>query len=152
MPAPDPGAALFSPVNGAVPCETLTTPAEPPSAAGARSARLSRPVRLMVGYIEENYAETIRLDELGRRCNRTIFQIIRAFRRELGTTPHAFLLRIRIDRAAALLAAGDSVAEAAAATGFADQSHFGRHFKRRFGATPREFVRHARPAPPARAG
>ena len=70
----------------------------------------------------------------------TVFQIIRAFRRELGVTPHAYLIAVRTERAASLLLRGGSIAETAAETGFADQSHLARHLKKRYGATPREFM------------
>src|ERR1700722_3331383 len=110
------------------------------SAAGLRDERLSGIVRRLVAYIHENHAEPIRLHDLKQLSNRTIFQIIRAFRRELGVTPHAYLIAVRTDRAASLLLRGGSIAETAAEAGFADQSHLSRHLKKRYGATPREFV------------
>jgi AraC-like DNA-binding protein len=67
--------------------------------------------------------------------------VIRAFRRELGVTPHAYLIGVRTERAARLLMHGGAIADVAAEAGFSDQSHLTRHFKRRFGMTPRSFVR-----------
>jgi AraC-like DNA-binding protein len=116
-------------------------PANPvASAAGSRDEKLSGIVRRLVAYIHENHAEPIRLHDLKQLSNRTIFQIIRAFRRELGVTPHAYLIAVRTDRAASLLLRGGSIAETAAEAGFADQSHLSRHLKKRYGATPREFM------------
>ena len=100
-------------------------------------------VRALMTYIDANYAEPITLRDLNRLTPLTIFQIIRAFRRVAGTTPHAYLVTVRIDRAAASLSSGETIARAAAEAGFSDQSHFTRHFKKRYGKTPREFAESA---------
>jgi AraC-like DNA-binding protein len=97
-------------------------------------------VRRLVCYIHENYAEPIRLHDLECLTEQTIFQIIRVCRRELGTTPHAYLMAVRTDRAADLLMRGRSIAAAAAEAGFSDQSHFARHLKKRYGTTPGAFA------------
>jgi AraC-like DNA-binding protein len=110
------------------------------SAACLDDQKLSGVVRRLVAYIHENHAEPITLRDLKLLSNRTIFQIIRAFRREVGVTPHAYLIAVRTDRAADLLRRGGSIAATAAEAGFADQSHLSRHLKKRYGATPREFM------------
>jgi AraC-like DNA-binding protein len=111
-----------------------------------RDKPLSGVVRLLVAYIHENHAEPIRLRDLKQMTDCTIFQIIRAFRRELGVTPHAYLIAVRTERAASLLLRGGSIAETAAEAGFADQSHLARHLKKRYGTTPREFMAQRLPA------
>lgn len=61
------------------------------------------------------------------------------FRNSLGVAPHQYLLKRRLDRARNLLQTNrQSIAEIASVTGFSDQSHLTRHFKRRFGITPQE--------------
>ena len=60
----------------------------------------------------------------------------RRFARSRGMPPHAFRLAARLDEARRLLRTGTSLAAVAAEMGFADQSHFGRLFKRAFGVTP----------------
>lgn len=102
-------------------------------------AALSPPVRRALAHIAANCALSITLGELAVLTGRTPFQLIRAFRKELGITPHAMLIRIRIRRAAELLAAGVSIAGVAADLGFVDQTHFGRHFKRIHRQTPGRF-------------
>ena len=109
-------------------------------AGGLRRKPLSGIVQRLVAYIHENHAEPIRLRHLMQMTDCTVFQIIRAFRRELGVTPHAYLIAVRTERAASLLLRGGSIAETAAEAGFADQSHLARHLKKRYGATPREFM------------
>lgn len=60
----------------------------------------------------------------------------RAFREELGLSPHRYLVQARLDAARAGLARGRAPAEVAQAAGFADQSHFTRHFRRAVQTTP----------------
>jgi AraC-like DNA-binding protein/mannose-6-phosphate isomerase-like protein (cupin superfamily) len=63
----------------------------------------------------------------------------RRFAAACGMPPHAFWLMGRLNRARALLRAGDAIAEVAFETGFADQSHLTRCFRRAFGVTPGSF-------------
>lgn len=64
------------------------------------------------------------------------FQLARAFRAAYGTSPHAYLVQIRLLRARQLLATDTPPAAVAAECGFADQSHLGRRFRRAYGLTP----------------
>lgn len=65
----------------------------------------------------------------------------RMFARRSGMPPHAFWLTSRLNRARKLLRAGEPIATVAAETGFADQSHLGRWFRRMFGITPGHYRR-----------
>jgi AraC family transcriptional regulator len=68
--------------------------------------------------------------------------LARCFRRHFGVTPGEYLRRCRLDRAGRLLRQSAlGLAEVAAATGFADQSHFSHAFRRRFGVGPGAFRR-----------
>lgn len=100
----------------------------------------SRPVLEAVAHLLCHYQTPVLLDDLARITGRTTFQLIRAFRRELGTTPHALLVRIRVHHATELLEQGEPIAGAAADVGFVDQTHFGRHFKRIHHVTPRRYM------------
>jgi AraC-like DNA-binding protein len=88
-------------------------------------------------------------DYLAAECQRSVqsheleavtglgrYVLARQFRRCFGTSPHRYLVMRRLERARALIAAGTPLAEAAIAAGFADQSHFSRHFKRAYGMAP----------------
>jgi AraC-like DNA-binding protein len=73
------------------------------------------------------------------------FELSRQFRRRLGTSPHRYAVMRRLERARRVVASGSSLAEAAAACGFADQSHMTRQFKRAYGVSPgqwRALMRH----------
>ncbi len=69
------------------------------------------------------------------------FTLARQFRKVLGTSPHRYLLMRRLERARQMIATGESLAGAALETGFADQAHFTRHFKRAYGITPGRWSR-----------
>ncbi len=76
------------------------------------------------------------LDELAGLAGLGKFQLLRRFRQAHGLTPHAWLLQHRAERARVLVGRGVPLSAAAAAAGFADQSHMTRVFGRQFGYTP----------------
>jgi AraC-like DNA-binding protein len=104
-------------------------------------AALSPLVRRVIDHLESNYLAPGLLQDLARALNKSRFQLIRSFRREMQITPHAYLIRLRITHAIHLLQRGEAIAQVAAATGFSDQSHLTRHFKRWTGTTPGVFAR-----------
>lgn len=77
--------------------------------------------------------------EVARRLGLRRESFIRRFRRGRGLTPGAFQQCLRLLEGRRLLRQGHSIAEAAAAAGYADQSHFHRMFVRYFSATPRQY-------------
>jgi AraC-like DNA-binding protein len=85
--------------------------------------------------------ETVTLDELAGLVRLSRFHLVHSFTRQYGLPPHAFQTLIRCERARALLGAGMPASEAAAAVGFADQSHLTRHFKRVWHVTPGQYLR-----------
>lgn len=94
--------------------------------------------------VHERYADSLTLEDMGRAAGLTPFQLIVAFRRRFGLTPHAYLTQWRLRAALRRLQAGQCVVEAALACGFYDQSALNKHFKRTFGMTPLQYV-NARP-------
>ncbi len=95
-----------------------------------------RQVELARDYLEANALEAVRSDQLEDVAGLDRFTLYRHFRKAFATSPHRFLLMRRLGRARGLIEAGEPLAEIAAATGFADQSHLTRHFKKAFGMTP----------------
>ena len=99
-------------------------------------------------HIEAHLDDTFELADLERACDRDRWQLSRDFRSVLGASPYRYWIHRRLDRARALIRAGHSLADVASACGFADQSHFTRHFKKTYGVTPKVWCRHEGTASP----
>ncbi|MFH1138325.1 MAG: AraC family transcriptional regulator [Pseudomonadota bacterium] len=97
------------------------------------------PVDKARAIIEDRYSENISLSDLAREAGLSRFHFLRAFKDRLGLPPHAYQTIIRVGRARELIRRGQSIADAAALSGFADQSHLNRHFKRTHGITPGQY-------------
>ena len=95
-------------------------------------------------YIVEHHARNVTLGELAQVANLSPFHLTRVFAREVGMPPHAFQTQVRVARAKRLIRGGLSLASVAAATGFADQSHFIRQFKRLMKITPGEYLKNSK--------
>ncbi|MEE4212641.1 MAG: AraC family transcriptional regulator [Parvularcula sp.] len=78
----------------------------------------------------------ISLADMGRLAGLSRFQVIRGMRKLTGMTPHQYVVFRRLERARRAIASGASLADAAAASGFFDQSHMTRHFRRLHGFAP----------------
>lgn len=99
-------------------------------------------------WIEAHAGSPIDLAAMAQAAGLSAFHFLRLFAAVLGVTPHQYLLRCRLRRAAALLSdAGRPVTEVAYEAGFADLSNFVRSFRRAAGVSPRAFrnaTRHER--------
>jgi AraC-like DNA-binding protein len=88
--------------------------------------------------------QAIDLDRTAKQAGLSPFHFLRLFRRTLGVTPHQYLLRSRLRRAARLLADRErAVTDVALDAGFADLSNFVRTFHRAAGVSPGGFRRAA---------
>jgi AraC family transcriptional regulator len=120
--------------------------------AGARSQQLRRASprdrRRAVEtalWLDANAHEPVDLDRAARQAGLSPFHFLRLFARIVGVTPHQYLLRSRLRRAARALAADDRpVSDIALDVGFADLSNFVRTFHRAAGVSPRGFRQAAR--------
>src|SRR5262249_49927670 len=97
-------------------------------------------VALARSYLEAHLKDNVHLDELARLTNLSPFHLLRVFQRETGLPPHAYLTQLRVGRAKILLAAGLPLLRVAQDSGFSDQSHLTRHFKRLVGVTPGRYA------------
>lgn len=109
---------------------------DPSAASMTADAPCARAVSLARAFLDEAFAQAVTSDALERVTGLSRFTLARHFRAYLGTSPHRYVVMRRLDRARVLMRGGASLAEAAAASGFADQSHMTRHFARAYGVTP----------------
>jgi AraC-like DNA-binding protein len=100
----------------------------------------SSSVKRVKQYISENFTHQITLNQLSIVAELSSFHLLRAFHKSVGLPPYEFLLNVRIERAKGLLKRGEPIAQVSCSTGFYDQSHLNRHFKRIVGVTPGEYV------------
>ena len=77
---------------------------------------------------------------LSRAAAASPYHLIRKFTAENGLPPHRFIMQSRVRQAQRLLQSGMRVIDAAQATGFCDQSHLDRVFKRHVGMTPERYI------------
>lgn len=111
----------------------------PKTAAPAPPVAVLRAVELM----RRRLAETLTLEEMAQVSSVSPFHFARQFKAATGHPPHEYLMRLRVDRAQELIsrrAQNWTLAAIAAESGFADQSHMSRHFRRVLGVTPGEFA------------
>jgi AraC-like DNA-binding protein len=103
-------------------------------------------LRRIIEKIEDTIAEQMRVEDLAAEAGLSPAHFSREFKRHTNETPHAFIMRVRLERAQEMLALGRSIAAVAAECGFYDQGHLTRAFKQKYGVTPSEYVRSVREA------
>jgi transcriptional regulator GlxA family with amidase domain len=94
----------------------------------------------LIEFMRAKSREDISLDNLAEIALCTSYHVIRLFRNQVGMSPHAYLIQLRLERARKLIDSGLSIADAALLAGFSDQSHLTRRFKKRYGLTPGLYV------------
>ncbi len=115
--------------------DTLPPGIRPQAAQGIRRAK---------AFMRQELGRDLSLEELARVAGLSRFHFIREFRRATGESPHRYLMKLRVLRAEDLLRTKGrtlSLAQVAAETGFFDQSHLTRHFRRALGTTPAALLR-----------
>lgn len=111
----------------------------------ARPAEAAPPVAVLrtVELMRQRLASSLSLEELAQHAGVSPFHFARLFKTATGHPPHEYLIRLRVDHAQELIARqGRTLTMAAIAqeSGFADQSHMTRHFRRVLGVTPGEYA------------
>lgn len=89
--------------------------------------------------IQDAPEHTFSIEKMAQTICVSPYHMIRQFKSVCGLTPHQFQIQCRVRKAQRLLEAGSSVTEAAYATGFCDQSHFDRCFRKIVRLTPSEY-------------
>jgi AraC-like DNA-binding protein len=94
-------------------------------------------VRRAREYIDSSFAENPSLEKIAEIAGLSASHLLPTFRNIVGMTPHAYLTQRRIAMARHLLTKGRALRTIAIETGYADQAHFSREFRRFYGVTPR---------------
>lgn len=110
------------------------------AARDTRDERSPRVAALVRDYLAQHFSENISLADLAALAGVDRFHLLRTFRRSMGLPPHLYQTQLRLRHARQLMLSGDPPARAAAAAGFADQSHLIRKFKAAYGVTPGQFL------------
>lgn len=93
-----------------------------------------------IDFIDRNLHRKLRVADLAKHADVSESHIHAEFRRATGASPHRFIVSRRINRASALLSAGETpLADIAHAVGFSSQSHMTRLFHDRLGVTPSHY-------------
>jgi AraC family transcriptional regulator len=103
---------------------------------GMTAVRLNR----VLDFMRQNVSRDIRLWELAQLAGMSPHYFCESFKRSTGLSPHQYSLQQRVARAKEHLRNPEvTVSQVAEATGFADQSHFAKVFRRLVGMTPSRF-------------
>lgn len=105
-----------------------------------RTLGASRDLSRALAYLHEHIGDPVSVDELARvaRMSKAVFH--RRFKAVTTLSPLQFMKAIRLNNAAALIAGGMNIAEAANQVGYGSPSQFSREFSRQYGMPPRRWA------------
>jgi AraC family transcriptional regulator len=93
-------------------------------------------------YIDSNLHRTIHIRDLSAVARRSPAHFSRKFKLAVGESPHAYVVRRRLERACHLMmTSAEPLSEIALSVGFSDQAHLCRLFRQAFGQSPARWRR-----------
>lgn len=99
----------------------------------------TNPIYNALSYIDKNFSSKVLVDNLALICNMSPSQFYRKFKDITGHTPIEYLSSKRLVKAMLLLARPMTLAEIASNTGFYDEFHFSKEFKKKYNISPKEY-------------
>jgi AraC-like DNA-binding protein len=112
-----------------------------PAVAQQKPGHEHRAINLIKAFLKDHTTQDTSLAALATLTGLNKSYLTEVFTRAIGTSPHRYQMQLRILQAKKLLRSGAPVSQVALETGFADQSHFGRVFKKHVFATPMQYQR-----------
>ena len=112
----------------------MSTVPNPPDA-----RRHTRSLAPVLDHIAAHLGEPLSLQGLAAITGLSVWRFATVFRERIGMAPHRYVNLQRVRHAQALLRQGATLASAASESGFCDQSHLSRRFKRLCGMTPGQY-------------
>lgn len=101
-------------------------------------------LKLVLEYIGEHYMEELTISQLARLCFFSEYHFMRFFKKYTGISCLEYIKNLRLEKAASALAGKEqSVLEVCLSCGFSNLSYFYREFKKKYGMTPKQFIRNA---------
>ena len=92
-------------------------------------------------YIREHLTEDLTLEQLEKEFFVSRYHICREFKRLTGQTPHAYIVKARLDLCRKYIEQGMAISEVYRLGGFGGYNHFFRAFKKEYGVTPMQYYR-----------
>jgi AraC family transcriptional regulator len=118
---------------------------EPDPTGHRRRALLGWQIRRVRDHVEAHLSRRILVSDLSTLVQRSEAHFARAFKKTFGVSPHAYVLRRRMEKASQLMLVGDdSLSDIALACGMTDQAHFCKAFRQVTGQTPAAWRRQRR--------
>lgn len=116
---------------------TLLTEPAASEAEAARGGLAPWQMRKVERYLKEHLEDQLGLDILAGQVQLSTSHFCRAFKESFGTTPHMYIIRLRLETAQRLmLTTQEPLSQIALACGLADQAHLSKLFRRMLGETP----------------
>lgn len=123
------------------PLLATAVPRQPADYGALKGVALTR----VVDHMHEHLGENIDLNDLARVANISKFHFLRLFSQATGSTPHRYLVRLRMERAAEFMRTSEqSVLQVSAVCGYASPGQFATAFQRHHGASPTQYRRDTR--------
>ncbi|AOY75302.1 AraC family transcriptional regulator [Clostridium formicaceticum] len=96
-------------------------------------------INIIKNYIEEHFLQSLNLKDIEDRFSINKFALIKGFKDKFNTTPNAYQLQLKIDYGKYLLKSSSNIVDIALRSGFYDQAHFTKEFKKAYGITPLQY-------------
>lgn len=105
-------------------------------------SELSKPLlKRLTDFMWKKLDSTIHVEDMASKSNMSTFHFARSFKKTTGHSPHQYLTTMRLEKALELLDTDMKLVEVASVSGFSDQAHFTRVFKKHYKLTPAAYRR-----------